>query len=77
MKFRQAKKIVRGNSSVYKKYRKRRPPVHEEWDKPDADDGFVHCWSWVYPSLHDIYIIRRAMHTFLHHYKRHKRKELG
>ena len=64
MKFRQAKKIVYGNSSVHKKYRKRRPPYINEEGKS------------VWPSLHDIDIIRRAMHTFLHHYKRHKRKDL-
>ena len=64
MKFRQAKKIVRGNSSVHKKYRKRRPPYTDE-------DGHS-----VWPSLHDIDIIRRAMRVFLHHYKRHKRKDL-
>lgn len=76
MKFRQAKKIVHGNSSVHKKYRKRRPPVYNVVDDPDAEDGFVHSEEWVYPSLHDIDIIRRAVHTFLHHYKRHKRKDL-
>lgn len=64
MKFRQAKKIVHGNSSVHKKYRKRRPPYIDENGRT------------VYPSLHDIDIIRRAMRVFLHHYTRHKRKDL-
>lgn len=64
MKFRQAKKIVHGNSSVHKKYRKRRPPYTDE-------DGHR-----VWPSLHDIDIIHRAMRVFLHHYKKHKKKEL-
>jgi hypothetical protein len=65
MKFRQAKKIIHGNSSIHDKYRKRRPPYINEEGKR------------VWPSLHDIDIIRRAMRVFLHHYKRHKRKELG
>ena len=64
MKFRQAKKIIHGNSSVHKKYRKRRPPYSNE-------EG-----NSVWPSLHDIDIIRRAMRAFTHHYKKHKRKEL-
>lgn len=67
MKFRQAKKIIHGNSSVHKKYRKRRPPVTE------FSDG-IETTYW--PSLHDIDIIRRAMRTFLHHYKKHKKKDL-
>lgn len=65
MKFRQAKKIIHGNSSIHDKYRKRRPPYINEEGKR------------VWPSLHDIDIIRMAMRVFLHHYKRHKRKELG
>lgn len=67
MKFRQAKKIVHGNSSVYDKYRKRRPPVTE------FRDGIEETY---WPSLHDVDIISRAMRVFLHHYKRHKRKDL-
>lgn len=64
MKFRLAKKIIHGNSSIHKKYRKRRPPY--------TDKNGHRVW----PSLHDIDIIRRAMRVFLHHYKRHKRKDL-
>jgi hypothetical protein len=64
MKFRQAKKIVHGNSSIHKKWRKRRPPYTDE-------KGYR-----VWPSLHDIDIIRRAMRVFLHHYKRHLKREL-
>ena len=62
MKFRQAKKIIRGNSSVHKKYRKRRPPyINEEGNS-------------VWPSLHDIDIFRRAMKAFIHHYKKQKER---
>lgn len=69
MKFRIAKKIMHGNSSVHKKYRKRRPPYKEYL--PACKELVT-----VYPSLHDIDIIRRAFRVFLHHYKRHKRKDL-
>ena len=72
MKFRQAKKIVHGNSSVHKKYRKRRPP-HEEV----VTNGIHSVSAMVWPSLHDIDIIRRAMRVFLHHYKKHKKKDLS
>lgn len=69
MKFRQAKKIMHGNSSVHEKYRKRRPPYKKFL--PERNE-----WVTVHPSLHDIDIIRRAFKTFIHHYKRHKRKDL-
>lgn len=74
MKFRQAKKIMYGNSSVHKKYRKRRPPYKEEVFDPDAEDGFVHSIATVYPSLHDIDIIARARRVFIHHIKRKKKR---
>lgn len=75
MKFRIAKKIMTGHSSVFNKYRKRRPPVYEEWDDPDADDGFVHGSKWVYPSLHDVDIIARARSVYLHHIKKRKKNK--
>ena len=61
MKFRQAKKIMYGHSSIHKKYRKRRPPYLDETGKN------------VYPSLHDIDIIARARKVYLHHLKREKK----
>lgn len=66
MKFRQAKKIMYGNSSAHKKYRKRRPPYNEY--REDLGREVTCC-----PSLHDIDIIARARKVFLHHIKR-KRK---
>ena len=73
MKFRQAKKIVYGNSSVHDKYRKRRPPKKEQY--VDEETGNI-IEVLVWPTLDDIDIIRRAVRTFVHHYKKHKKKDL-
>lgn len=61
MKFRQAKKIMHGHSSIHQKIRKLRPPYIDETGKR------------VWPSLHDIDIIARARKVYLHHLKRKKK----
>lgn len=65
MKFRQAKKIITGHKPNWrKKFRKLRPPYERE-------DGKV-----VFPSWHDIDIVRRAMRVYLRHIKRGKKYRL-
>ena len=54
MKFRQAKKIIEGNSNLVKRFRKLRPPYTNE-------KGCT-----VYPSWHDTYIICRARKALLY-----------
>lgn len=61
MKFRQAKKIIEGNSNLVKRFRKLRPPYINERGK------------MVFPSYHNIDIIRRAMKVYKRHMKRHKK----
>lgn len=62
MKFRTAKKIALGRSSLFKKYRKLRPPYINE------------AGNTVYPSLHNFSIICKAMRVFLKHIKRNKKR---
>ena len=62
MKFRQAKKIITGhNDNWRKKFRKLRPPYERK-------DGVT-----VYPSWHDIDIVRRARRVYSRHVKRNKK----
>ena len=58
MNFRQAKKILFGNTNLVKRFNKLRPP----------DLGRM-----VYPSWHDIDIVQRARTVFRKHYRRHKK----
>ena len=62
MKFRQAKKIIEGKSNLVKRFRKLRPPYTNERSRT------------VWPSWHDIGIVRRAMRVYLRHVKRNKKK---
>lgn len=61
MKFRQAKKIIEGNSNLVKRFRELRPPYINE-------RGNMVCPSW-----HDIDIVRRAMKVYRRHIRRHKK----
>lgn len=61
MKFRQAKKIIEGNSNLVKRFRELRPPYTNERGRT------------VYPSWHDIDIIRRARRVYSRHVKRNKK----
>ena len=58
MKFRQAKKIVEGNSNLVKRFRELRPPFTNE-------RGIT-----VYPSWHDIDILYRARKVYSKHVRR-------
>lgn len=61
MKLRQAKKIIEGNSNLVKRFRELRSPYTNERG------------CTVYPSWHDIDIIRRARRVCLKHVKRKKK----
>ena len=64
MKFRQAKKIIVGSSNLVKRFNELRPPYINE-------RGYT-----VYPSWHDIDIVRRARRIYLRHVKRDKNNSL-
>lgn len=59
MKFRQAKKIIEGKSNLDKRFKELRKPYKD-------DLGRI-----VFPSWHDIDIVRRAMKV----YKKHTRRQ--
>lgn len=61
MKYRQAKKIIEGSSNLVKRFRELRPPFTNERS------------CTVYPSWHDIDIVRRAKRVYLRHVKRNKK----
>lgn len=61
MKFRQAKKILFGKTNLLKRFNKLRPPYKDDLGRT------------VYPSWHDIDIVRRARTVFGKHYRRHKK----
>lgn len=61
MKFRQAKKILFGNTNLVKRFNKLRPPYEDDLGRT------------VYPSWHDIDIIQRARTVFGKHYRHHKK----
>lgn len=61
MKFRQAKKIIEGSSNLVKRFEELRPSYERE-------NGII-----VYPSWHDIDIVRRARRVYLRHVKRNKK----
>lgn len=61
MKFRQAKKIIEGSSNLVKRFKELRPSYINE-------RGYT-----VYPSWHDIDIVRRARRVYSRHVKRNKK----
>lgn len=61
MKFRQAKKIIEGSSNLVKRFKELRPKFTNERGRT------------VYPSWHDIDIVRRAKRVYLRHVKRNKK----
>lgn len=63
MKFRIAKKIMDGRSTLWAKWKAKRPMYYDK----ERD-------MWCQPSLHDIGQLHKAMHVYLHHYARGKKK---
>lgn len=64
MKFRQAKKIIEGSSNLVKRFKELRQPYTNKRGRT------------VYPSWHDIDIVRRARRIYLRHVKRDKNNSL-
>lgn len=62
MKFRQARKIMVGNSNLHKKFRKLRPPYINEEGRQ------------VYPTWSNFSVIIKAKKVYLRHIKRNKKK---
>ena len=60
MKFRQAKKIIEGNTNLIKRFKELRKPYKDDLGRN------------VFPSWHDIDIVRRAMKVYKRHIKRNK-----
>lgn len=60
MKFRQAKKIIEGNTNLIKRFKELRKPYKDDLGRK------------VFPSWHDIDIVRRAMKVYKRHIKRNK-----
>lgn len=65
MKFRQAKKIIHGRHTSFKRRFELRPPYEET-----AEDVTLRI---VYPSWHDIDMVARAMRVYMHHLKKGKK----
>ena len=60
MKFRQAKKIIEGNTNLIKRFKELRKPYKDDLGRK------------VFPSWHDIDIVRRARKVYKRHIKRNK-----
>ena len=60
MKFRQAKKIIEGNTNLIKRFKELRKPYKDDLGRT------------VFPSWHNIDIVRRAMKVYKRHIKRNK-----
>jgi hypothetical protein len=62
MKFRQARKIMVGNSNLHKKFSKLRPPYINE------------AGIFVHPTWSNFSIVIKARKVYLRHIKRNKKK---